>query len=126
MSATFTAPIIELEFDVADDFISSVAWLDELDKRLSSKKFLADGVYYALRIAHDLVHVDTGLLQSTLRVEPIENGFSFSAGYPLVAHYASYGEYGTVRMEAWPYMAPAVDLADRVIREGAEKLAVGL
>lgn len=67
---------------------------------------LANDVWFD---AIDYVPVDTGYLQSTIGKAQIRPGVW--AVFAL-AHYASYVEYGTSRMEAQPYLVPALENAD--------------
>ena len=60
-----------------------------------------------LQVAHDLVPVDTGFLQSTLEADT--DGFSCSAWTDC--EYAEYVEYGTWRCAAQPYFEPAIQAA---------------
>lgn len=60
-----------------------------------------------VQIAKGLVPVDTGALRNSIHVEKDEE-----LGYAAVAgaddtFYASFVEYGTVKMSARPYMTPA-------------------
>jgi HK97 gp10 family phage protein len=75
-----------------------------------------------VRVAHEYVPVDTGNLRDGIRVEelpPQENGVMVVAGgnqiippnrYRDIVNYACFVEFGTSKMEAQPYMRPAVDM----------------
>lgn len=58
-------------------------------------------------LAKQLVPVRTGFLQSTImhEVDPANLTMIFGAGAP----YASFVEFGTMRMAARPYLRPAMD-----------------
>ena len=60
-----------------------------------------------MRVATELVPVDTGYLQSTIHTEAGGTYAEFFAE----AEYAQYVEYGTIKMGAQPYFQPALDEA---------------
>ena len=60
-----------------------------------------------LRVAHQLVPVDTGYLRSTIDAGEWGDGFWCEA----TADYAQYVEYGTSYMDAQPYFEPALEAA---------------
>ena len=60
-----------------------------------------------LRVAHQLVPVDTGYLRSTIDAGEWGDGFWCEA----TADYAQYVEYGTSHMDAQPYFEPALEAA---------------
>lgn len=60
-----------------------------------------------LRVANQLVPVDTGYLRSTIDAGEWGDGFWCEA----TADYAEYVEYGTSYMEAQPYFEPAIEAA---------------
>ena len=60
-----------------------------------------------LRVANQLVPVDTGYLRSTIDAGELYDGFWCEA----TADYAQYVEYGTSRMDAQPYFEPALEIA---------------
>lgn len=57
-----------------------------------------------LKVAHQLVPVDTGYLRSTIEAGEWGDGFWCEAS----ADYAQYVEYGTSYMDAQPYFEPAL------------------
>jgi HK97 gp10 family phage protein len=60
-----------------------------------------------LRVANQLVPVDTGYLRSTIDAGEWGDGFWCEA----TADYAQYVEYGTSYMDAQPYFEPALEAA---------------
>lgn len=60
-----------------------------------------------LDAATDMVPVDTGYLQSTLKAESDGDGCTCET----LCDYAQYVEYGTIKMGAQPYFEPAIDIA---------------
>lgn len=60
-----------------------------------------------LRVANQLVPVDTGYLRSTIDAGELDDGFWCEA----TADYAQYVEYGTSYMDAQPYFEPALEIA---------------
>lgn len=62
--------------------------------------------------AYSLVPVDTGYLRSTISVQATSNT---SVMAEATAEYAEYVEYGTYKMSAQPYFAPAVAVASAVM-----------
>lgn len=84
-----------------------------------------------LRVAKNLVPVDTGYLRSTLRASASDEGCCCET----LCDYAEYVEYGTIYMGAQPYFEPAIDAAldaaipywdsavDEALEEEAELLA---
>ena len=60
-----------------------------------------------LRVANQLVPVDTGYLRSTINAGEWGDGFWCEA----TADYAQYVEYGTSHMDAQPYFEPALETA---------------
>ena len=89
-------------FSLLDDY--SLAIAADLHERT---KLVAERV---LEFADQFVPVDTGALEESLHVEE-ENPFTWTvvAGSEEV-DYAVYVEYGTVNMDAKPYMTPAAEI----------------
>ena len=69
-----------------------------------------------------LVPVDTGALQSTIRVEVNGDVVTLVAGGDGV-DYETYVEFGTIKMAAQPYMRPAIDSKQKEgLKAAAENL----
>jgi HK97 gp10 family phage protein len=68
---------------------------------------LVEGALVIAVAAEDNCPVDTGFLRSTVFVK--EEGDDVLIGFD--APYASYVEFGTYKMEAQPYLRPALDEA---------------
>jgi HK97 gp10 family phage protein len=68
--------------------------------------------------------VDTGALQSTIRVEVDGESVNLVAGDDGV-DYQAHVEFGTIKMAAQPYMRPAIDAkkndCNRAIAENLQK-----
>jgi HK97 gp10 family phage protein len=68
---------------------------------------LVPGAQVILEYAQDLCPVDTGFLRDSGHLVPEESDVSIV----FDAEYASYVEFGTSRMEAQPFLRPALDEA---------------
>lgn len=81
-----------------------------------------DGMEVFAAEARILVPVDTGDLQSTIGVEVEGETVNLVAGGGDV-DYALYVEFGTIKMEAQPYMRPAIDTKQKeALRAMADNL----
>lgn len=92
-------------------------------KNINVVEALMPAGHALVRVAHEFVPVDTGNLRDGIRAEelpPQDNGIMVVAGgnqiippnrYRDLVNYATFVEFGTSRMEAQPYMRPAVDLS---------------
>lgn len=59
-----------------------------------------------------LAPVDTGAMRSSIASEPIKNGAQVGPH----TDYAAYVEFGTINMNAQPYMTPAVEAKKDAVR----------
>lgn len=83
----------------------------------------------AVKIAQELCPVDSGYLLSTIRYEVRRTGTGYAVVVYAGADYALYVELGTSRMEAQPFMRPALDrvgpLYAQYLREELEAEGLG-
>lgn len=83
-----------------------------------------EGMQIIAEEAIQLVPVDTGALQSTIRVETEGDVVQLVAGGDDV-DYHLYVEFGTIKMEAQPFMRPAIDAkkneCNKAIAENLQK-----
>ena len=69
-----------------------------------------------MEVARDLVPIDTGYLHDSIGVSFLGDGVAFYA----MAEYAQYVEFGTSRMDAQEYFAPALEEAMAIFHQEAE------
>ena len=112
------------------DLISDLAFPESIVLHSSKVGTIEVPVHYALAIdavvetftdnVYSLVPVETGYLSSTISVQATsETGVVAEAA----AEYAGYVEYGTYKMSAQPYFAPAIASATAIMI-GTAKIAV--
>lgn len=112
------------------DLISDLAFPESIVLHSSKVGIIEVPVDYALAVeafvetfsnsVYSLVPVDTGYLRSTISVQATSDT---SVMAEATAEYAEYVEYGTYKMSAQPYFAPAVAGATAVMM-GIAKIAV--
>lgn len=112
------------------DLISDLGFPDSIILRSSKIGTIEVPVDYAPAVetfvetftnsVYSLVPVDTGYLSSTISVQATSDT---SVMAEATAEYAEYVEYGTYKMSAQPYFAPAVAVASAVMM-GVAKIAV--
>ena len=110
--------------------MSELKGLEELYEQLKDVSHLdwvsaeVEGMNVIADEARALVAVDTGALQLTIDVEVDGEQVNLVAGSNDV-DYATYVEFGTIKMAAQPYMRPAIDTkqreADLAIAENINK-----
>ena len=81
---------------------------EQLPKRVKSE-MLAEYVTEVYVVSQMLVPVDTGRLQRSGRMNKAEGTVNYDAGY------AAFVEFGTSRMDAQPYVRPAMRQARQII-----------
>ncbi len=73
------------------------------------------GAFEITKEARRAAPKDTGLLKARIKKKKLGK---FSAEVLAETHYASYVEFGTVKMRAQPYMRPAVEMvAPKIVKE---------
>ncbi len=78
-----------------------------------------------VRIARELVPVDTGFLRASIVLTPtIESGGFAEGGAEAQAFYSGYVEFGTSRQAPQPYMRPAAALATQNLVSDAQFIGV--
>lgn len=95
------------EFDLINDFGFTEA-TEEYHIVPNYSEGCHEFVATFLRVATDLVPVDTGYLKSTLKAK--SDGHSF-CWVETICEYAQYVEYGTYKQRAQPYFEPALEAA---------------
>lgn len=92
--------------------MSTIKGLDSLNKKLSNLKNISPhsllaGAFVLERYAkeNEEAYADTHFLQNSIVSRETETGAEVEAE----ASYAFYQEFGTSRMEAQPFMRPAID-----------------
>ena len=112
------------------DLISDLGFPESIILHSSKVGDIEVPVHYALAVeafvetfsnsVYSLVPVDTGYLSSTISVQATSET---SVIAEATAEYAEYVEYGTYKMSAQPYFAPAVASATAIMI-GTAKVAV--
>ncbi len=74
-----------------------------------------EGAQQVRRLAQRLVPVDTGHLRSTIQIDK-ERSRVWNVG--ALAFYAGFVEFGTIHMDAQPYMRPAIAASRSTILRG--------
>jgi len=69
--------------------------------------------------------VRTGYLRNSIRVEKLPSPDDLEGVVGVGAHYGVYVEFGTRRMAARPYVAPAVDESEKFIKKRLQDLLEG-
>jgi len=80
--------------------------IDEME--IAAEKFLENVAENIRSEARELVPVDTGLLRSSIDVYDGDDSSEKLIGSKTV-NYAIFVELGTVKMQAQPYLVPALD-----------------
>ena len=91
-----------------DELLKQFAKIENLNWVQAEQK----GMEVVAEEARAIVPVDTGALQSTIRVETVGEEVQLVAGGDGF-DYSLYVEFGTVKMAAQPSMRPAIDNKER-------------
>jgi ABC-type thiamine transport system substrate-binding protein len=100
----------------------TVTGLTQLLARITQYSELFEDLTPALQVAVDegvqnavsIVPVDTGYLQSTIGGEVIS---AEEAEIYALAEYAAAVEYGTIHMDAQPYLEPSLEIAGKALED---------
>ena len=87
----------------------------------AARKLVKEGAALVQERAMRTVPVDTGNLKRSILIDIAPDGLSGTV--TATADYAAYVEYGTRFMGARPFMRPAAEQADYIMRRRAEQEA---
>lgn len=107
--------------DGYEELLKQFENIQDLDWVVAEK----EGMEIIAEEARRLVPVDTGALQSTIEVQVEGETVNLVAGDGRDVDYQYYVEFGTSKMEAQPYMRPAIDTkkneCNKAIAENLQK-----
>lgn len=110
MSVTVTIPADELQKATR----SLAFWTEK--KRADVRRAISKGVIKIDAKAKTKCPVDTGRLRSS--INPFVDADGLGGGVGTNVHYAPHVEYGTIKMDAQPYLRPAArEEQDDIIAE---------